>query len=222
MRFRLNLLLAAVVPMVLASCVQFPTYRYRLTVAVDTPEGLRQGSSVIQVKTHDGIGFPGPDANRISASVKGEAVVVDLGRRGLLFALLRNATSIAQLSLLPVRVDKGGTAKAASNNLRAMKLVAGRADVPVDSQPMLVRFRDVRDPKSVEMVDADDLASAFGPGVRLRRITVEISDDAVTELIEKYLPWLGTSVQGYLDGQPLGGGPQLSNILDTTDFKRKQ
>lgn len=28
-----------------------PTYRYRLTVEVNTPEGLRTGSSVIEVET---------------------------------------------------------------------------------------------------------------------------------------------------------------------------
>lgn len=206
----------------LTACTQLPTYRYRLTVEVDTPEGLRRGSSVIQVKTQDIIGFPGPDAGGIRTSVKGEAVVVDLGRRGLLFALLRDADSIAQLSLLPVRVDKGGTGEAAGNNLRAMKLVAGRADVPEESRPILVRFRDISDSKSVEIVDAEDLASAFGPGVRLRRITAEITDDRMTDSIAEVLPWLGTTVTGYLSGKANWEDPGIVNSLDRGDFKKDQ
>ena len=36
------------------------------------------------------------------------------------------------------------------------------------------------DPKSVKPVDPDDLAAAFGEGVSLKDITVEITDDPVT------------------------------------------
>ena len=201
----------------LTACTQLPTYRYRLTVEVDTPEGLRQGSSVIRVKTQDIIGFPGPDAGGIRTSVKGEAVVVDLGRRGLLFALLRNANEIAVPSLRPVRGDKSRAGETAGDSLRAVKRVAGRADVPEESRPILVRFRDIDDPKSVEIVDADDLASAFGPGVRLRRITAEITNDRMTEKLEDILPWLGTTQ--LLNGQSFWKGSKIIDSLDTGDFK---
>jgi hypothetical protein len=84
---------------------------------------------------------------------------------------------------------------------------------------MLVRFGDLRDPRSVEKVDPGNLAASFGPGFALRRITVQLTEDDVTTGIGKRLGWLGTSVQGYLDGQFTGGGPALSNILDTTAFE---
>jgi hypothetical protein len=51
------------------------------------------------------------------------------------------------------------------------------ADDPVTGYPIMVRFRDTRDPASVEQVNPDDLATSFGPGVRLRRITVQLTDD---------------------------------------------
>ena len=64
-----------------------PDYRYRLTVEVDTPQGLRTGSSVIQVASS----VSGPYALRpgvVSTQVKGEAVAVDLPGGKVLFALL--------------------------------------------------------------------------------------------------------------------------------------
>ncbi|HBM06154.1 MAG TPA: hypothetical protein DD369_11230, partial [Erythrobacter sp.] len=57
--------------------------------------------------------------------------------------------------------------------------------------PMLVTFGDLDDPASVERVDPDDLAATFGEGVRLKRITVQITDDPVTSGIEQRLGWLG-------------------------------
>jgi hypothetical protein len=64
---------------------------------------------------------------------------------------------------------------------------------------MLVRFRDVRDPKTVEKVDPDDLAASFGPGVVLRRITVQLTDDPVTTGLADTLPWVTRTDGYYLD-----------------------
>ena len=56
---------------------------------------------------------------------------------------------------------------------------------------MLVTFGDLSDPTSVEEIDPDDLAATFGEGVRLRRMTVQMTDDPVTSGIEQRLGWLG-------------------------------
>ena len=56
--------------------------------------------------------------------------------------------------------------------------------------PMLVTFGDLADPTSVAEVDPDDLAATFGEGVKLKRITVELTDDPVTTGIEERLGWL--------------------------------
>ncbi len=49
---------------------------------------------------------------------------------------------------------------------------------------MMVRFRDLNDPKSVEKVDPE--------AIGVRRITVETTSDDVTTGIEKRLRWLPT------------------------------
>ncbi|MCA9468988.1 MAG: hypothetical protein KC643_26590, partial [Nitrospira sp.] len=40
---------------------------------------------------------------------------------------------------------------------------------------------DLTDPKTVQKVDPENLAATFGPGVELKRITLEITDEPVTE-----------------------------------------
>jgi|AntRauTorcE11897_2_1112592.scaffolds.fasta_scaffold02754_1 hypothetical protein len=59
-------------------------YHYKVIVSVETPEGIVTGSAVREVSFSDGIRLSesGP-----SIRPKGEAVVVDLGDRGVLFAL---------------------------------------------------------------------------------------------------------------------------------------
>ena len=69
---------------------RYPDYRYRLTVEVETPEGIRSGSSVIEVITKVSSKYSIPNAGSVISRVKGEAVTVDLGKRGVLFALLRS------------------------------------------------------------------------------------------------------------------------------------
>src|SRR3546814_16919725 len=44
---------------------------------------------------------------------------------------------------------------------------------------------------SVRAVDSRNLSSSFGPGIRLQRITVSVTDDPVTYTIKSRLKWLG-------------------------------
>jgi hypothetical protein len=61
------------------------TYRYRMTVVVDTPAGRRSGSSVIQVKMRPGGLLSG---YAYVADYHGEAVAIDLPGGRTLYALL--------------------------------------------------------------------------------------------------------------------------------------
>lgn len=208
---------AAGVAALMVGCVRYyPTYRYRLTVEVDTPSGVKFGSSVIQVRSWDQAGFPGPEAGGFRSEVKGEAVAVDVAPGLTLFALLRSEHSVDWATFATEGIDRDDRAV---HTLPRWKKNPGTGET-YSRYPMLVRFRDIHDPKSVELVDPDNLAATFGPGFKLRRIAVQLTRDPVTVGIEKRLEWLGSSVKGYLDGKFAGGGPSLSNILDTTAFER--
>jgi len=66
------------------------SWNYKLTLVVETPEGQVVGSAVRKVSAQrDPVILQWiPASGYGHAGVKGEAVVVDLGQRGVLFALL--------------------------------------------------------------------------------------------------------------------------------------
>jgi hypothetical protein len=181
-----------------------PTYRYRLAVEVDTPQGLKTGSSVIEVDTHRNETSWNPQARGLWHKVRGEAAAVDLGEGRVLFALLRSEDSVdwpAQILFLttPYAVEAEDKFLATFERMLAREeavelppdLAACISSSEASARPMLVTFRDLADPTSVERVDTEDLAASFGEGFALRRITVQLTDDPVTEGIEDRLAWLG-------------------------------
>ena len=64
------------------------TWRYKVTVEIETPEGIKSGSAVHELS----VGTPWIDLPDVGnpASIRGEAVVVDLDQRGVVFALMSN------------------------------------------------------------------------------------------------------------------------------------
>src|ERR1700736_3642474 len=76
-RLRSSLLLAALALMALAlaGCGKVERYRYKLTLAVNTPEGIRRGSSVVEVTFWE-VSLP---ARGVANQLRGEALYVDLG-----------------------------------------------------------------------------------------------------------------------------------------------
>ncbi|MGB7420134.1 MAG: hypothetical protein WA918_13230 [Erythrobacter sp.] len=180
-----------------------PDYRYRLTVEVETPEGLRTGSSVIEVEqTLGGAASAGGLAGQqIYYRTRGEAVAVDLPGGETLFALLRSDNDVEWsarvMQMLAPRTEGEAFEEVFDNVL----MIEGEVEVPRtwpanvvlperSAYPMLVSFADLDDPTSVELVDPDDLEATFGEGYALERITVQLTDEPVTTGIEERLGWL--------------------------------
>ncbi len=201
--FRMFLLgvVAMLVPVGLTACTDTtPAYRYRMAVEVETPAGIKTGSSVIEVHTDVAGEYSIPTPGRVSTKVRGEATSVDLGNGEVLFALLRSPTdadwaSRVMLLLAPEGGDFQATFDAMLQDRREKSLPRYFRDrghiVNERAAPMLVTFSDVNDPTTVELVDPDDLTATFGEGFRLKRITVRITEDPVTTRIEERLGWLG-------------------------------
>lgn len=193
--------------LVLSGCSLFdetPTYRYKLTVEVNTPEGVKSGSSVIEVDTHIASENAFPTPGLLSFKVRGEAVAVDLPNGQTVFALLRSETDVEWAArVVPHVAPKvgGDGAERIKAQLTAIRSMEGFREVPRiwpkvawieerSGYPMMVTFGDLDDPTSVEEVDPDDLSSSFGEGYALKRITVQVTDDPVTTGIEKRLGWV--------------------------------
>jgi hypothetical protein len=88
-----------------------------------------------------------------------------------------------------------------------------------EDYPTLVHFRDIRDPKTVALVDPGDLARSFGAGVKLRRIVLTITDKPVTTGNAKRLKWLSQTLNTQLDGSRYHESTKFSNSLNSLDFK---
>jgi hypothetical protein len=175
------------------------TYNYRLKVDVETPLGLRSGESVIQRTTWLERFVPGHGA-RLPVQVKGEAVYVDLGEgKNLFFTLTSQAsgresmnfTGALDAGTLPWKIFTFGfdfydvkaqcaAAQALSEQVR---------DVPLVNLPTTVTFRDIADPKSIELVDPRDISKTFGPGYAMKSARIAITADQPMERIEKLLTW---------------------------------
>lgn len=175
-----------------------PDYRYRLTVEVDTPEGLRSGSSVIEIRQTMGRSTMGGFSEQVSYRNRGEAVAVDVADEQTLYALLRSDSNVQWAALVvPILAPDAGDENLfddvflleGKHKLRRTYSPLGRS-VEYQAWPMFVTFDDEADPTSVERVDPDDLAASFGEGVSLKRITVQMTDDPVTRGIEERLGWL--------------------------------
>jgi hypothetical protein len=182
------------------------TLRYRLTLFVEDNGQVVSGSSVYET-VWGGVAesvcrYTSFCANQPwHPTVRGEALVVDLGARGVLFSLLTGDSARVSNVLTPgSALNSAGLLVASFGGhsiggvtwglLYRIRDTRGPVDVPLPNLLLLVRFGDVNDPKTVERIDPADLAAGFGPGVKLIRATIEITKDPVTTGIEKRLPWL--------------------------------
>ena len=171
-------------------------WRQKMVVLVDSPEGEKRGESVIAVNFARGNErlMRATDGSGVRWYVRGEAAVVDLGGGRYLFALLKGAGSY--LGNAGVNAYVFSSRKYAPGEIEAIKAVENARRnkpkrLPRGMYPLLVTFGDINDPKTVKKVDPDNLAAAFGPGYRLKSITLEITDEPVTRgKVEKVLGWL--------------------------------
>lgn len=190
----------------LAACSLFypsETLRYRMTVTVDTPEGPRTGSSVVESTMTAG---PRPgDTGGIQYGLKGEAVAVSLPNGRVLFALLRS-NSDGDPAGYHTRLMQSAACREGRPSDQPDPSLCGGPDWKVfrewarkqklavelapSQYPMFVTFGDLADPRSVRSANPPEFASVFGPGYALRGVSVQLTDDAVTIGIQKLLPWV--------------------------------
>lgn len=185
----------------LAGCNSAPrTIRYRVTLEVETPEGMRIGSGVSESEMYFNDGALSGLGNAISFGVRAQAIVVDLGARGLLFMLLTGDPTRKDSPIEPsyfISTAPWGFVRAngADEGTPAfydwLNTYKPKATLALERLPMLAHFRNINDPRTVENVDPRNLAATFGAGVHLRRATIEITGDPVTTGIEKYAPSFG-------------------------------
>jgi hypothetical protein len=187
----LAIIIAVVAAIYGISSLVFPTYthRYRLTVEIDTPDGSRSGSSVIEVVRSDNR-WVLIAQGRYAFSVRGEAVFVDLGAGRNVIALLAHgdrAEYVDQMISLPI--EAYGHFKWSEEAWAGRARMQGPVELKPPLIPTLVSFSDLADPKTARLVRLGEFETVFGPGVRFRRAWIEMTKSSATIGIEKRLLW---------------------------------
>ena len=177
----------------LSACSIFGTsWNRKITVVIDTPGGEVSGSSVQSESISDQTDWwVPPEARGAHGELRGEAVVLDLGQNRYLFALLGKPDTFAVLA-------PGEEPLQAASRFTNQR---GAQSIPRSEYPMFVTFADIQNPMSVKEVKPETMSDTFGPGFALRSITLEITDEQVTDgEVESVLGWLVTLNGKYLHG----------------------
>jgi hypothetical protein len=185
--------------------------RMRVTIDVDENGVEKIGSGVFELSyftTLDALVVDGRDA---SPKIKGYAVTVDMGRRGLLFltfedALRTTAEQIARnkivfcglsdIGCLPFAAygklvqPQDETYASERKSLALLLNQSGPRDVPFVVLPRLARLPDDKVGTPLVTVSPFDLAASFGPGVRLKNIVLSLTDEPITPPPQSWPIWL--------------------------------
>jgi hypothetical protein len=196
-------------------------WNQKVTVMVETPEGIKSGSSVQHIEWIGGTSWGRPNGGNASSKTQGEAVVVDLGNGRVLFALLKGdgtshmgqAATIAQFALCKSgEMSPGAVCFSKMHNAGS----GLSADLKPGNLPMLVTFDDMNDPKTVKLVAPKNLAATFGEGFALKSISVAITDEKVAQgTVGNVLGWLPDYYDRRLDGDDLGSADAANKLANS-------
>lgn len=174
-----------------------PGHKYRLTISVETPDGVKSAAGVMSVHPDRGYSRRGQTATR------GDAVFVDLGGGRNLVALLAHIDTTLDLDGINYVALRAYKAAGRNPSFNEMSRMTGAAPVTGALIPVLVAFADPGDPATMRAVAPDDLEATFGKGFRLQAVSAEVVPNGlwpldfggplgepVTRGIETKLPWL--------------------------------
>jgi hypothetical protein len=227
----LHIMIFLCAALALAGCGRSASYRYKLALTLNTPDGVKTASNVVEINAFD-VTLP---ARGIGHKTTGQALYVDFGtgRRPLIALLTRIRRATDPWPTFRGWGEDGPGEALAENCLGAKKpedwldevkatRKCGRpvAITPADL-PDLVTFTDTNDPKSVMLVDPNNLNATLGPGVSWRSMTLEATDEPLSQGIDGHLPWVRTyapniEIRGVMPFDP------LKNYISARDFIREK
>jgi hypothetical protein len=209
------------------------TYRYRLTVEVETPDGLKSSSSVVEFSARPKAGWI-PQTSGIAPSARGEAVFVDLGGGRNVIALLASGPKAEYFDYPYYVVPRHF--KLGRNDLQELKTYSslqGQWDLPSQDLPTLITFSDLSDPTTAQVLQPSEFEQRFGPGFQFKRAFVEMvspgtwpfrslgwpssfAGEPVTRGIERKFPWWNGPFPWL---KPIGGGAAIDTRTERDGFR---
>ena len=181
----------------------FPTasYRYRLTIAVESGGQVHSGSSVIQVWYR----FNPPwfaalaGGSQFDVRVTGQAVLVDLGSNGAVIAALHSGTGSGHLGVnadaLAGRAFLSFPANASGfpvtlKNVQLVSQKQGPVNLASNNLPPFIWFPSITNANNAQLVSPRDFEGVIGNKVQLTRAQLTITNDPVVLDLNKHVPWL--------------------------------
>jgi hypothetical protein len=190
--------------------------RYRLTVEVQDGNQIKTGSSVIDASYEIDPDWIWEGPNTHLSKIVGYAPTVDLGERGMLFLTFSNTSrtpdgiresnrqffcAMDDIWCLPFAAY-GGQGKGVDGHHSARKAILnellrqkGPREVPFVLLPEFKTYRDIDGRPRYLNPRPEDLAATFGPGVELKRVILELTDDPVTPMPDIWPQWLKTNFE---------------------------
>ncbi|MHB0768130.1 hypothetical protein [Bradyrhizobium sp. 5.13L] len=207
-----------------------PGHKYRLTVEVITPDGIRTGSGILAV-------VPDRNYNRSGRTMtRGEAVFVDLGQGKNLVALLahRQGAKLDLDDINYVALRAHGAARGNRVSFNDISRQTGTVPVQGELIPVLVSFGDLADPASARLVASDHAEAVLGDGYAIIGLTAEVVPNGfwpidfggalgepVTRGIQAKLPWLAAPGDPAATALKAAGLPTLGANEAQEAFARK-
>lgn len=195
------------------------TLNYRIKIKVLADRQEFEGSSVFRSTYR-----PVPEGtykaeHPHSASTRGEAVAVQLGARGVLIGALRQVAGIETdqgfsphrpYALFPLLApeEREWSEREAGEPFVRLAALRGERAAPAEMWPQFLHLTRPSDSTSVRFVTVREhryefswstanasVETALGPGAAILSVTVEMTEDAPTQVIDDIIPWVN-SIKG--------------------------
>lgn len=170
--------LIGVIALALAGCSENYEWNQKVTIEIETPDGIRSRSTVNSIKY---IYVPkwlrGLSQMANVYHLQGDAIVLEVSPGRYLFALTPMNEYLAQSALHETLGEKLGAIRKMAPRIVEWK---GSVTLRPNDYPTLVTFENIDDPRSMRLVNPSDLAASFGAGVALRSFQFEITSDPIT------------------------------------------
>ncbi len=158
---------------------------YKVTINIDTPEGVKSGYAVRQFHAKKAITLGFMSIPEISYVVKGEAVAIDLGERGILFSQITADSWEEVINAFPEGKHLDTTQK-----LRFYSSLPKGQKSEIQRLPTgFIVFENMNELQSIRGLHPDKISVVLGEGVKLKSIHIEITDAPVSwGRVDQYLP----------------------------------